>query len=303
MRDRHGWLPSVNLKLARRPLVVGAVGHDGWVTQKPPRRHHVVNRAYLARFARDGKLQRVPLGGGKPHLIGLNNATVERDFYSTSAPGLEIGAYESALSKIEGQAETALRHVVDEGRWPTPEDRVAIAQWIAAQFLRTHATRWMTQDIERAVNKLEVGVSTPDQIRERMGLGPDTPNAEVEELRANMLVTVDTYPVDPQLHLGLMAESMEGFINLTLARPWAIVRWERRALATSDTPVALVRDPDSPLPGLGFGSAGRLMVPLSRRVGLTPGSVGNVENFPEDELPGTTRSAALFNETTLGNAR
>jgi hypothetical protein len=57
----------------------------------------------------------VPLDGGKPHLIGLNNATVERDFYSTSAPGLEIGAYESALSKIEGQAETALRHVVDEG--------------------------------------------------------------------------------------------------------------------------------------------------------------------------------------------
>jgi hypothetical protein len=45
------------------------------------------------------------------------------------------------------------------------------------------------------------------------------------------------------------------------------------------------------------------MVPLSRRVGLTLGSVGNVENFPEGELPGTTRSAALFNETTLGNAR
>jgi hypothetical protein len=144
----------------------------------------------------------------------------------------------------------------------------------------------MTQDIERAVNKLEVGVSTPDQIRERLGLGPDTPNAEVEELWANMLVTVDTYPVDSQLHLGLMAESMEGFINLTLARRWAIVRWERRALATSDTPVALVRDPDSPLPGLGFGSAGRLMVPLSRRVGLTLGSVGNVENFPRVSCPG-----------------
>jgi hypothetical protein len=67
-------------------------GQDGGVTQKPPRRHHVVNRAYLARFARDGMLQRVPLAG-TPHLISMNNATVERDFYSTSAPGLEVDAY------------------------------------------------------------------------------------------------------------------------------------------------------------------------------------------------------------------
>jgi hypothetical protein len=273
----------------------------GNVTQKPPRRHHVVNRAYLARFALDGMLKRVPLAG-KPHKISVNNATVERDFYSTSAPELEVDAYESTLSQVEGQAEVAFRHVVDEGRWPTPQDRVAIAQWIAAQFLRTRAIRRTTEDIERATNKLEVGISTPDQVRERMGL-PDATDEEVEDLRARMLATVDTYTVDPQSHLSLMAESMEGFINVTLARPWAIVRWQRRALATSDTPVVLVRDPDSPIPGLGFGSAGRVMVPLSRRVGLTLGSVGNREHYPEGELPGTTQSAKLFNESTIGNAR
>jgi hypothetical protein len=273
----------------------------GAVTQKPPRRHHVVNRAYLARFARDGMLKRVPLVG-KPHLISMNNATVERDFYSTTAPGLEVDAYETTLSQIEGRAEEAFRWVVDEGVWPTPEDRVAIAQWIAAQFLRTRAIRRTTEDIQRSTNKLEVGISTPDQIRERMGF-PDATDEEIEDLRARMLATVDTYEVDPQMHLSLMAESMEGFINLTLSRPWAIVRWQRRALATSDTPVVLVGDPDSPIPGVGFGSAGHVMVPLSRRVGLTLGSVGNRENYPEGEVPGTTRSARLFNESTIGNAR
>jgi hypothetical protein len=269
--------------------------------QKPSIRHHTVNRAYLQRFAKNEQLRRVPLEG-EAHLGSVNDASVVKRFYTTSVPGLAEDAYEKVLSEVEGHAETAFRHVVDDGVFPpSPEDRVAISQWIAAQFLRTQSTRRVGDEIQRAFSKMEVGVFTTGQVRESLGLPDSMPDEEVEEIRAGMLATAGTRPVDPQLHLNLMAENMPGYLNLTLGRPWTLVRFQRRTLATSDTPVVLVRDPEWDMP-LGYGTAGGIFVPLSRRSALMLGPLGNEDGHPEVELPGSTALARTFNGMTVTNA-
>ncbi|MCZ2819440.1 DUF4238 domain-containing protein [Modestobacter sp. VKM Ac-2977] len=270
--------------------------------QKPPARHHLVNKAYLRRFAKDEQLACVRLTEQR-HLISLNDATVQKHFYSTELPDLEEDAYENALSQLEGDSEGAFKRVVDQGLVPTDEDRVLICQWIAAQTLRTQAARRAWEDIVRATERLAVGTSTTAQIRSRLGLPPTTSDAEVEGLRAEMLATADSFAVDPQGHLTSIAANLVDMTNLALGRPWTVTRFEDQALATSDTPVALVPGPHAARDGVGFGSAEHIFIPLSRRVALMLGQLGNPLGIEEGVRVGTGDAAQLYNDITIRNAR
>ncbi|MCZ2826012.1 MULTISPECIES: DUF4238 domain-containing protein [unclassified Modestobacter] len=270
--------------------------------QKPPVRHHLVNKAYLRRFARDEQLACVRLTGQR-HLVSVNDATVQKHFYSTELPDLEEDAYEKALSQLEGDSEGAFKRVVDQGLVPADEDRVLICQWIAAQFIRTKASRRAFEDIARSMGKLQFGVESTSDVRERLRLPATTPDAEVEAKRAEMLATADTRTVNSQGHLTNIAAMLPGLTNLALGRPWVVTRFERKALATSDTPVALIPGPEVPLDGVGFGSAEHIFMPLSRRVALMLGPLGNPIGIEEGARVGTARAARLYNEITARNAR
>jgi hypothetical protein len=218
-------------------------------------------------------------------------------------PDLEEDAYENALSQLEGDSEVAFKRVVDQGLVPSDEDRVLICQWIAAQFIRTKASRRAFEDVARATGELQFGVESTQQMRERLRLPDTTPDAEVEAFRARLLAMADTHTVNSQGHLNNMAAMLPGLTNLALGRPWVVTRFQRKSLATSDTPVALIPGPGGPLDGVGFGSAEHIFVPLARRVALMLGPLGNPTGIEEGVRIGTAKSARLYNEITAGNAR
>jgi len=275
--------------------------------KKPARRHHVVPKFYLRRFSNDREqLTRLPLGGN-PHPQSINDATVQKDFYALGAGGENSDAFEKMLAALEQEAAPAFVRVVDSDAWPPSfEDRYAICSWIALQHLRTEAIRTSGEEIYRSMSKLEVGVSTTGQMRENLGLGEDVPDQKIEEIRARMLATADTFKVDNIHHLRAIAEMLPGMTNLVRYRPWALIRFKKRALGTSDTPVGLVPHPDVPHIGTTLGGASKILVPLGRRVGLCLGGLGGYGAFgkcPEGVLTGTTSQARLFNEVTVRNAR
>jgi hypothetical protein len=277
---------------------------------RPARRHHVVSKFYLKGFADDqGQIVRVPLGAtADAHPISITNATVQKDFYRVDREGTEPDAFESALSDVEDEAAPAFRRLVDEQVWPiSDEDRTRIAAWVALQYLRTSAIRRSGEEIHRSFSKLEIGVFTAAQIRERLNLPADTPDEEVERIRANLLASVDTFEVDHHGHLSAIAEMLPGATNLVFFRqPWLVTRFQRKALGTSDTPLVLIPNPadrDASI-GAGFGTAMQLYIPLSRRVALAMGELSS----PEDDLqsyliPGNASYARQLNQYTLWNAR
>lgn len=275
--------------------------------KQPPvkRRHHVVPDFYLRRFADDdGMITRVPLGGGEVKAISTRDATVRRDFYRVDHPELRPDALEDALAEIEDETAPAFVRVVDRGAWPpSSEDRELLATFIALQYLRSQATRSAGEEITRSIGKLEVGIASTDQLREVLELADDTSDEDVEKTRRAMLETANTFTVDRHSHLQFILESLGGTTRLVLGRrPWLLFRWERRSIATSDTPVVLESRGDARFySDAGFGMAPGLLLPVGRRACMSLGKVGG--DGEEEIVAGNTRYARLTNTWTLVNAR
>ncbi|WP_166442065.1 DUF4238 domain-containing protein [Nakamurella flava] len=269
------------------------------------RRHHVVPNFYLRRFADEKRMiTRVPLGGGEVRTIPTKDATVQTDFYRLEHPELRPDALEDALAGIEADIAPALTRVVDQGAWPpSDEDRFWLATFVALQYLRSQSTRSGIEEITRSIGKLELGVMSTDQVREMLGLSDDASDAQVEELRANALVTADTFAVDRHAHLRYLLDGLEGTTNLVMGRgPWALILWERKVLGTSDSPVICVSDETTGFySNAGFGMARELIVPVGRRACLVLGKVGG--EGEDQRLAGNSARARLINDYTLRNAR
>lgn len=276
-------------------------------TQRPARRHHVVSKFYLERFADESHMvMRVPLGGGESRPVPTRSATVQRDFYGVEREGVEPDVFENALAGLEAPAAAAMRRLVDEEIWPiSDEDRYDIACWIALQHTRSVATRTAGEEMYRAIAKLEVGTSTTSELRVKLGRAPETSDDQIETLRARMLATAETFEVDHHNHLELMLESLEGTTNLVFfRRPWVLTKWTRQGLATSDTPVILGPSAAEGFFGGGgpsIGMASELLLPLGRRALLM---MGELSSDREDYLGvSTALIAKRVNRYTLMNAR
>ncbi|MCX4400029.1 DUF4238 domain-containing protein (plasmid) [Streptomyces sp. NBC_00053] len=276
------------------------------MNQPRKRRHHTVPRFYLARFADARKqLMRVELPGIKGHLMSIGNATVENDFYLVETnDGSPSDAVEDSLSELEGQAATALRQLIDERVWPIPEAvRRPIAAWAAIQYLRTPAARQAGNDIADAGLKLSIALGGRSQMRaalESVEARPVT-EAEVDEMWALMNAFDDyKYEAHQNLHVHTMSQSFPGTAAGFFSRGWHVVRFTRKALITTDTPVVLMKGPGQGL-GLPIGtaSAGGVLVPLDRRMALIMGEP-HTEDFP---LSGSTSIAKALNQRLVWNAR
>lgn len=280
------------------------------MAQKPARRHHVVSKFYLRGFADEAEqVMRHPLAPGSKFVpVGIGNATVRKDFYTLQGDGVEPDAFETAMAELEAASAPAFERLIAGGQLMSHQDRYLVATWIALHYLRSEATRRAGEEIYRTFSKLEIGVFTTGQVRERLGLPDNVPDVEVEQIRARILATSDTFEVDHHSHLQLIAESLEGTTNLVFFRePWIITRYKHKTLATSDTPVVLVLGAEARAMGLGIGigTAGEIFVPISRRVGLHLGNLPPLDHEPASpmEARGTSPFARWSNQHTLWNAR
>lgn len=60
--------------------------------------------------------------------------------------------------------------------------------------------------------------------------------------------------LSPITHIRQMADLVDELLPYIAGRPWTLVRFDKRSLITSDTPVGLVPHPDSEgWEGVGFG--------------------------------------------------
>jgi hypothetical protein len=136
--------------------------------QPPRRRQHTVPRFYLKRFAdADERIMRVPLGHEQaPRKCGIRDVAVRNDFYSFPGDSGQLDdSVEIALSRLEGDAASVFRMVVDEYCWPLSEEkRRAMADWVAAQFLRLPARRQAANEIFDHLTKIK-----PRQSRQAPG--------------------------------------------------------------------------------------------------------------------------------------
>ena len=212
---------------------------------------------------------------------------------------------ETQFGHIEDKAARVVRAVVDDQTWPIPdEQRAILATWAALQHLRTTGKRSVSNEVADAAFKMQIAIGGKDDIRRMLVKGAEgrTPSEkEVEESWA-MLTAFDDYTVKPgnNVHLstiqGLLERATEEFYD----RGWTLVRFTRKALITSDSPVVLVRDPDSEAwRGVGLATAGGVLLPLDRRVGLFMTRTGD----PDNVLPGTTAWAREFNQQLALAAR
>lgn len=269
------------------------------------RRHHTVPRFYLSRFANDKtQVTRVALPGHRRHLLSVNNAAVVTDFYLVE---LEDGTWadtvEDALAALEADAARAFRTVVDTQARPIPpEARKAIAAWVSAQHLRTPYMRKMLDVASDTAVKTMIehgGRRLIRQLLENHKSRPAT-DAEVDQVM-EAASRFDTYRIRQHQneHIRLVSVLLDRAATVFHQCGWSIIRFTRKSLATSDTPVVLlpIEGADERTP-LGLASNSGVFVPLDRRVALVTGEHGEQDEL----LPGTTKAARVLNQHTAWNA-
>jgi hypothetical protein len=169
-------------------------------TKARKRHHHTVPKSHLRRFADDrNQLMRVVLPGTTRHKIGINDATVEKDFYTVVGPdGEPSDELEDAFVELDGAAETAVRELADERRWPIPRQaREALAAWCALQHLRTPAKRQEGNQMADFIAKASIALGGKDAVRASIEETENRPatTENIEQVWA-AATAFDTYVVD-----------------------------------------------------------------------------------------------------------
>jgi hypothetical protein len=251
------------------------------------RRNHTVNKGYLKRFANgDSSLTQVALPGDERATVSIDDATVRRNFYVVKlADGSEDDFAEDAFSLIETAAAEAFRVLVDQRDWPIPpEARGDIASWVALQYLRVPAVRTLAREM----------------VEEFTGAGAVIRNKDGKPIVLKMPDEAMDDLGGPEPQLELIHRNLANVTKMLCRRGWTLQFYERKTLATSDTPVVLLRPEGYPEhAGVGVENAGGVYVPLDRRAALVMGAEGD----PDGRQHGSAKMAALLNLLTAGNAR
>jgi hypothetical protein len=251
------------------------------------RRNHTVNKSYLRRFANDdGLLTRVALPGHQRVPISITDATVVRNFYVVTLPdGTVTDEAEDTFGDLEARAMPAISSLVDHHEWPIPSTvREDIARWAALQYLRVPWVRQLGREIAEGFSGAGIPVRTGggEQITLRM------PADAVDDLTG------------PGLHLELIERQLSAVTEMLCERNWILTFYQRKSLATSDTPVVLRPAASHPAGrSVGIGNAGEIHVPLDRRVALSMGD----GTTGDTRTQGVTMTARYLNDATAKNAR
>jgi hypothetical protein len=251
------------------------------------RRNHTVNKSYLRRFAdNNGRLMRVELPGDERKLMSIGDATVIKNFYVLTLPDrTETDMAEDAFSVVETAATEAIRALVDHQVWPIPPRvREDIAGWMALQYLRGPWVRQLSQEIADAFT----------------GIGVSVRAANGEQFTLKMSDEGMDRIAGAELQLRMIQRHLPEVSAMLCDHDWILTFYQRKRLATSDTPITLTLAEGHPdFMGVGIANAGEIHVPLDRRVGLSLG-----KNATGDaRLNGSVKTALYLNDAMAKNAR
>jgi hypothetical protein len=292
--------------------------------------HHYVPQGYLRGFATEqDRITAVPLDRSRAPFTTLVKNVAAQTHFHTIPDAEEPDAFERILSSVEGDAIEIIRRM-EAGEFPVPPaDREALSFYLALQAVRGPDTRKTNEHLLAKLVRVQVGAggraNVGKWIKKNLGFDP----TEEQEQR---IWDEATQPGGPPLtipvmdHINHTVELAEQLAKYLIARPWSLVRFDRRSLITCDAPVSLIRNPkleeDFFGQGVGFATAWGISVPLSRKLGLLMSDPmvmiehleagdpriqevrdailsGSVDN-PQ---VGTTAMERLFNGHTVGSAR
>lgn len=184
------------------------------------------------------------------------------------------------------------------------------------QSTRTQVNRRTSDSLAAFAARLEIGFGGRDRFKARLERhGQTLPDEKVQQLWDEA-----TRPEGPPVQVShaefaeQMLETADGLLKYLIGRPWTLVRFDRRSLITSDSPVSLVAQPDAnEWAGVGYMTAWGITMPLARKLGLIMGDptplhglvpVEEVRQGLQDTLVpvGTTAYERFFNEHTIGHS-
>jgi hypothetical protein len=195
-----------------------------------PKRHHLVPRFYLRRFAINDQIQMVTRDlPRKSFVTSIDNALVQKEFYSIDTDeGRQPVIEHFFAEKIEPGAARALRRMVDEGHFPPPAGvREAFSLFLAFQFVRGAATRAALLNLYEAVAKKMGSLMTPEMAREQLrdSEGTDPSDEDVHGL-VEFARDTDAYRVtmshENNLHLDMAFRVACDFVPYFANRRWQL---------------------------------------------------------------------------------
>lgn len=281
-------------------------------TQPISRRHHLVSKFYLRYFADDvGVLTAVELPGDRRFPLSIGNATVQRDYYLAIGINGELtDQAESAFAEIETAAAEAWVLACD-GAWPLPDpQREAVGAWIALQLLRGPSVRASMGEIGSSMVQLQIAAGGRERLRAALR-DIEEPHDDESVDREWVALFTDklVMEVHANHHIQHIISALPRATESILRRWWVLTRYERKRLATSDHPVAVVPNARNVALGRGTGieNADEISLPFTRSAHLSlalrdalPSELAQLRDFTQ---VGSSKTALYGNDVTAKNAR
>lgn len=224
-----------------------------------PKRHHVVPRFYLERFAIKGQVELIKRDDPtRSFPISIEKALAENYFYSVDTDdGREPLGEEFLSEHVDDPGSDAIRHLFEMGRsLIAPGWREKLSHYLAFQFVRGHRVREAGVDEVKASARVMASMATPSEVQ-RVGRlrGEEISDEESADTAAVMNsgdFTIEV-PRAANLHMGSSFPLVPELVKFFAYRRWRVMEFDEPALITSDEPVALI----GPNPKR-FGHAGGL---------------------------------------------
>jgi hypothetical protein len=167
---------------------------------------------------------------------------------------------ERELSQPEGDGLKVIRKIIDGGLGSlTFDERQDLAWYIGFQWARVPAQRSAFDQLADLFSKLQVAAGGPNALREHLETAGKKPtDQEVDELWT-AATDFDSYSVkaDQNAQIATALQLATSIAPVLAEMPWALQKFERRRLLTSDRPIGINRFPQNsdPFMGVGFGTA------------------------------------------------
>jgi hypothetical protein len=229
--------------------------------QSEPRRHHLVPRWYLERFATNsGIVAVVDREQGRRYKSSVTKISTEIGYYDVDVPGQPRDLIESQLlAPLEGHAKKGVIRLVQVGPTAISDaERWNIATFVAAQILRGKDQESIADQMADMLLKAQLAGMSDERIRE-LSPSPMT-DEDLEHIR-----DPDAFKVRiPGAVIQGLVTHLEGFTRILFhGYDWAVVRYAEPCVFTSDVPVVMARDRgEGDFYGVGIGSADTIEMPL-----------------------------------------
>lgn len=252
----------------------------------PSKRHHLLPRLYLKRWADErGQVRLVDTHEDRSFVANIADALVQNGFYNVETnDGSPPDMVESVLAGLEGYCATAFA-ALDAGMWPLDdESRTALAHFIALQIPRGEVFRATTNHAADQIGRmmLQMTAADPQRLRAVMrevGGGAEPSDEEVAAQAEFMAQGRYTIGQSQNSSVSLFMETAAELIEPVFACSWDLLTATGDSrLITADEPIMMWRAPSAVAPWMRVGilTAEEITLPLDPtrclRFSIRPGA-------------------------------